>query len=426
MRKEGSIVSNQRMHTGRIIFHIDMNCFYAAVEMAIDPSLKGRPVAIAGNPKERKGIIVTSSYEARAKGVRTTMPLWEAKKLCPELHVLPPNFEQYRNASKEMFKILASITPHIEPISIDEGYVDVTDVESSLTAVQLAEHIQQRILTELDLPCSIGIGPNKFLAKMASDMKKPLGITVLRIRDVSQVLWPESIDKMYGVGKRTAEKLHSIEIRTIKDLANADVYSLTHLLGINGERLKDRANGIDPRPVDPDSVGVFKSIGSSRTFPDDTDNIAEIEKMMNELATQIEIRMERRKIAGMSVQVMIRYANRRTITRSKKLPTYVWKQSDIVQIARQLFFDHWNEEPIRLLGITVQEIDDLHAIGHQLDLFTYEKEIEQEKLSNVIQSLNKKYGKHMISTVELEEKRSPFKTSFQKDFLDDYKQGDRS
>ncbi len=417
-------MSRQRVHTGRIIFHIDMNCFYAAVEMALDPSLKGKPVAIAGNPEERKGIVVTSSYEARAKGVKTTMPLWEAKKLCPHLHVLRPNHERYRMASKEMFKILASITPQIEPVSIDEGYIDVTSVESELNPIELAEYMQQRILKELDLPCSIGIGPNKFLAKMASDMKKPLGITVLRKRDVPRVLWPLPVEEMYGVGKRTTEKLHSVHIKTIEDLAKADEYTLSQLLGINGERLKSRSNGNDDRVVDPDSVHVFKSIGSSRTFSYDTVSLSEIEKMMRQLSSQIEVRMNRRDVAGMSVQVMIRFANRKTITRSKKLPTYVRRQEDILQVAKQLFYEHWNEEPIRLLGITVQEIVDLQTIGHQLNLFTYEKEIEQATLTRTIDSLNKKYGKDTISTMKQDTKEHAFKTSFQKDFLDDYTQDD--
>lgn len=417
-------MSRQRVHTGRIIFHIDMNCFYAAVEMALDPSLKGKPVAIAGNPEERKGIVVTSSYEARAKGVKTTMPLWEAKKLCPHLHVLRPNHERYRMASKEMFKILASITPQIEPVSIDEGYIDVTSVESELNPIELAEYMQQRILKELDLPCSIGIGPNKFLAKMASDMKKPLGITVLRKRDVPRVLWPLPVEEMYGVGKRTAEKLHTVHIKTIEDLAKADKYTLSQLLGINGERLKSRSNGHDDRVVDPDSIHVFKSIGSSRTFSHDTVSLSEIEKMMRQLSSHIEVRMNRRNVAGMSVQVMIRFANRKTITRSKKLPTYIWRQEDILQVAKQLFYEHWNEEPIRLLGITVQEIVDLQTIGQQLNLFTYEKEIEQARLTRTIDSLNKKYGKETISTMKEDTKEQAFKTSFQKDFLDDYTQDD--
>lgn len=406
---------------GRVIFHIDMNCFYAAVEMAHDPRLKGKPIAIAGNPEERKGIIVTSSYEARAKGVKTTMALWQARRLCPELIVLPPQFDKYRLASKQMFKILAEITPSIEPVSIDEGYMDISDCKHLGNPVDIATNLQQRILEELDLPCSIGIGPNKFLAKMASDMKKPLGITILRIRDLQQTLWPLSVEEMYGVGSKTAEKLHLIDVKTIGDLAQRGVYDLTQLLGINGERLKNRANGIDPRLVDPDAASEFKSIGSSRTLPGDTTNEIEIYQLMKSLAQNVEQRMKRREAVGLSVQIMIRYHDLKTVTRSQKLPRYIDKQEDILEIAQDLFETHWNEEPIRLLGITMQDLEGKQNIAQQLDLFTYEREIEKMKLQSTVEKLSKKYGENTFKTLKTAEKSAPFKTSFQKDFLDDYR-----
>lgn len=407
---------------GRIIFHIDMNCFYASVEIAYDPKLKGKPVAIAGNPEERRGIIVTSSYEARAKGVKTTMPIWEAKKLCPELIVLPPNFERYRAASRKMFSMLSEITTCVEPVSIDEGYIDITDSESIHHPITTAKKLQQRILTELSLPCSIGIGPNKFLAKMASDMKKPLGITVLRKRDLPKTLWPLPVDQMYGVGEKTADKLQKINIRTIGELAKRDVYDLTHLLGINGERLKNRANGIDLRPVDPDAINEFKSIGSSQTLPTDTTDEAEINQLFKRLSTSVEQRMKRRNVVGLSVQIMIRYHDRNTITRSKKLITYIDDREDIFKIAVELFQKHWNQTPIRLLGVTVQQIEEKNKIAKQLDLFTYENEIKKEKLQTTINKLSQKYGKQTFTTLKTDsDNDAHFKTSFQKDFLDDFK-----
>lgn len=406
----------------RIIFHIDMNCFYASVEIAYDPKLKGKPVAIAGNPEERRGIIVTSSYEARAKGVKTTMPIWEAKKLCPELIVLPPNFERYRAASRKMFSMLSEITTCVEPVSIDEGYIDITDSESIHHPITTAKKLQQRILTELSLPCSIGIGPNKFLAKMASDMKKPLGITVLRKRDLPKTLWPLPVDQMYGVGEKTADKLQKINIQTIGELAKRDVYDLTHLLGINGERLKNRANGIDLRPVDPDAINEFKSIGSSQTLPTDTTDEAEINQLFKRLSTSVEQRMKRRNVVGLSVQIMIRYYDRNTITRSKKLITYIDDREDIFKIAVELFQKHWNQTPIRLLGVTVQQIEEKNKIAKQLDLFTYENEIKKEKLQTTINKLSQKYGKQTFTTLKTDsDNDAHFKTSFQKDFLDDFK-----
>lgn len=407
---------------GRIIFHIDMNCFYASVEMAFNQKLKGKALAIAGNPDERKGIIVTSSYEARAKGVKTTMPLWQARKLCPELIVMKPNFDRYRVASSQMFRILSEVTPYVQPVSIDEGYLDVTEVKEYGTPLELANYIQQKILNELDLPCSIGIGPNKFLAKMASDMKKPLGITVLRKRELPKMLWPLPVDEMYGVGEKTAEKLQKIGIKTIGDLAKKDVYQLKQLLGINGERLKNRANGIDPRPVDPDAVYDFKSIGNSQTLPRDTTDLIEINNLIHHLAETVERRMKRKNVVGKSVQLMIRYHDRKTITRSKKLQIYIDDKEVIIQIVKELFDLHWSQEPIRLIGITVQHIEEKQSVGKQLDLFTYEKEASKEKLYSTIDHLTEKYGKNPFKKLRaIDDKKEQPKTSFQKDFLDDFK-----
>lgn len=406
---------------GRVIFHIDMNCFYASVEMAYNPKLKGKPLAIAGNPEERKGIVVTSSYEAREKGVKTTMTLWQARKLCPNLIVMRPNFDRYRTASTEMFKMLAAITPFVQPVSIDEGYMDITECEQLGDPITIAEKLQKQIKNELDLPCSIGIAPNKFLAKMASDMKKPMGITILRKRDLPQKLWPLPVGEMYGVGEKTARKLNAIDVITIGDLARHDVYRLKQVLGVNGERLQNRANGVDPRPVDPDAVNEFKSIGSSQTLPEDTTDETEIRKLMHQLAENVERRMRRKQAAGSSVQIMIRYHDRKTITRSKKLQTYIETKEDILQVANELFQKHWNLEPIRLLGITVQDVDEKQNIAYQLDLFTYEQEAEKEKLNKAIDELTTKYGKNPFRKLTNLEKDEQPHTSFQKDFLDDYK-----
>jgi len=409
---------------GRIIFHVDMNCFYASVEMAYNPDLKGKPLAIAGNPEERKGIVVTSSYEAREKGVKTTMNVWQAKKLCPELIVMRPNFDRYRAASKALFQMLAEVTPLVQPVSIDEGYMDVTDVTTKLNPIDLANNLQKRILHDLNLPCSIGIAPNKFLAKMASDMKKPQGLTILRKREVPTVLWPLPIHKMYGVGEKTAAKLETAGVYTIGDLAKKDTYILRQILGINGERLKQRANGIDMRPVDPDAVNDFKSIGNSKTLPYDTKDNKEIETLLVHLATKVDQRLKRKKVVGRSVQLMIRYHDRKTITRSKKLSSYIETKEDILRVASELLENHWNLEPIRLLGITVADLQQKHQAAQQLDLFTYEKEVEKEKLYEVMDQLAEKYGKNTFidieTTVSDKDNHRPT-TSFQKDFLDDYK-----
>lgn len=409
---------------GRVILHVDMNSFYASVEMAYDPSLKGKPLAIAGNAEERRGIIVTCSYEARKFGVKTTMSLWEAKKLCPQLIVKTPNFERYRAASMGMFDILRNYTTQVEPVSIDEGYMDITDSFEFGSPIEIAGSIQKRILEQLDLPCSIGIAPNKFLAKMASDLKKPMGITVLRKRDISMVLWPLNTSEMHGVGKKTAEKLATIGIHTIGDLAKGNDIQLKTLLGINGIRIKERANGIDQRPVDPESIEEFKSIGNSTTLPRDISNQQELFYVLESLAETVSVRIKQKNVLASSLGITIRYKDRRTITRSKKLANPINQKDDIAAFAKQLFLKSWNGDAIRLLGITGYDLIEHDHAYKQLDLFSYEKDAKKEPLLNALSSLREKYGKTIIENAGSHNVDPSHKigtgTSFNKDFLRSY------
>jgi DNA polymerase IV len=417
---------------GRVILHVDMNSFYASVEMAYDSDLKGKPLAIAGNPEERRGIIVTCSYEARKFGVKTTMPLWEAKKLCPDLIIKKPNFDRYRTASAAMFDLLRQYTDVVEPVSIDEGYMDITECSDLGAPLEIAESIQKRILEQLDLPCSIGVAPNKFLAKTASDMKKPMGITVLRKRDIPKILWPLEVGEMHGVGTKTADKLKSIGIDTIGGLAAANEIQLKGLLGINGLRLKERANGQDNRQVDPDSVYDFKSIGNSTTLPRDISNQHELLKVLDRLSEQVAARMKRKEAVATSISVMIRFKDRKTITRSQKLQNPVSKQDEIAAAAKTLFLKHWNGDPIRLLGITGTDLLGADKAVKQLDLFSYEQDAKKEPLINTMSQLREKYGKNIIESAGSQVKKPPTKentgagTSFNKDFLQDRRRSNDS
>ncbi|MDQ0231885.1 DNA polymerase IV [Metabacillus malikii] len=402
----------------RIILHVDMNSFYASVEMAFDPNLRNKPLAVAGNVEERKGIIITCSYEARAKGVKTTMPLWQAKKLCPDLIVKKPNFDRYRKASTAMFDILREFTDLVEPVSIDEGYMDITGIINH-NPLEIPITIQKRLLDELLLPCSIGVAPNKFLAKMASNMKKPLGITILRKRELQDTLWPLPVANMHGIGEKTAEKLSSIGIKTIYDLAHSDIVQLKGLLGINGERLKQRANGIDNREVNPDSIYDFKSIGNSTTLPKDTTNQLVIYEVLKKLSHSVFVRMKRKDVLASKIFISIRYGNLKTITRSKKLANPTQSEDEIYRQAKQLFDTHWDEEPIRLLGVTAQDLVEKKEAMKQLDIFSYEDDAKQEPLLSVIDKIKHKYGDKVIQKGikgKLEGDQSPG-TSFNKDFL---------
>ncbi|MGI2326637.1 DNA polymerase IV [Planococcus sp. YIM B11945] len=410
----------------RVIFHIDMNSFYASVEQSHDPELKGKAIAIAGNPKERRGIIVTCSYEARAHGIYTTMQVHEAKRKLPELILLPPNFDRYRVASKAMFDILRSYTDLVEPVSIDEGYLDVTELAAERHAVDIAKELQQRILSELDLPCSIGIAPNKFLAKTASDMKKPRGITILRKRDIGEKLWPLPVIEMHGVGESTAAKLNKQGIGTIGDLALANPGMIKEKMGKNGVRLQDRANGIDNRAVDPDSIYDTKSVGTSTTLPIDETDEANLKKIFRTLSEKVAKRLETKELAGPTVSIQTRSSDWQNRTRSVTLKNTVWKADDIYRTAWQLFTKHWNGEPLRLVGVTVSNVADKGEMTEQLSIFNFQDHAKDEPILELMSKLETKFGKSVLvkgaKAAKLKRPASGSETSFSKDFLDDHDQ----
>ena len=412
------------MSKARIIFHVDMNSFYASVEQSYNPELKGKAIAIAGNPKERRGIIVTSSYEARAKGIYTTMNVGEALRKCPELILLPPDFPKYRQASKAMFTILRSYTELIEPVSIDEGYMDITELSNKRHPIDIAKEIQLRIYNELDLPCSIGIAPNKFLAKTASDMKKPMGITVLRKRDIPSKLWPLPVIEMHGVGESTAKKLNAINIKTIGDLAKIEERVIQQYLGKNGVRLRARANGEDQRRVDPEAIYETKSVGNSTTLPFDETDIKELEKIFDKLAGKVAERLEVKNLCGSTISIQIRDANWNNHSKSKTFQNQIYQKEDIFEEAFQLFQKAWNGEPIRLLGITVSNVVDRKQSVQQLSIFNFEEYAKQEPIYEVIDEMERKFGKGILKKgVEIGKKQSfASKTSFSKDFLEDLKE----
>ncbi len=378
--------------SGRVILHVDCNAFYASVETAHDPSLANKPLVIAGNPNERRGIIITCNYAARALGIYTTMPLWEAKKKCSDLIIKTPNFELYREMSAKVFQFLSTYTNMIEPTSIDEGYLDITDLYELGSPLAIAEEIQKGLYETLHIPVSVGIAPNKFLAKTASDMKKPMGITVLRKRDVQHVLWHKQVEEMHGIGEKTAGKLNRIDIHTIGDLANADVKILQNLLGITGMHLKERANGIDHRPVDPESIYEIKTVGNSTTLPKNMTEQRLLLDVLERLSQSVSQRMKKNRVVSQNVQITIKYSDFKSVTRSRKLLNPVIEPSEIYDVAAQLFKKHWNGDAVRLLGVTALNVMEKHAAVKQLDLFSFEEEAKHEPLLKTVDQLKQKFG----------------------------------
>ncbi|MCO7176666.1 DNA polymerase IV [Sporolactobacillus kofuensis] len=380
------------MGKASVIFHIDMNSFYASVEIANHPELEGRPLAIAGKPEERHGIIVTSSYEARKMGVRTTMTVQEAQKRCPGLIVKHPDFPLYRRTSEHLFQMLMSYTPLVEKASIDEGYLDVTGQIERIHPLRLASDIQARIAKELHLPCSIGIAPNKFLAKMASNMKKPMGVTVIRKRELADKLWPLPIGKMHGVGPKTEKILIKDGMFTIGDLARKDPQYIATKYGINMNRLHAHANGNDDRPVDPEAWDRYKSIGHSVTLARDTRSLDLIRSTFQKLASELVIQLHREHVVSYGITVTIRYYDWTTVTRQRSTVQPLNDQDEIVNVAYALFQKNWNHSAVRLLGLTLADFQPVSESTKQLDIFTYQEDAKTERLMGLVNELNDRFG----------------------------------
>ncbi len=384
---------------GRVILHIDMNAFYCSVHQAVEPELyAGKPCAVSGSVELRKGIIVTCSYEARKFGVKTGMQVREAMKLCPDLICIRPDFGLYRQYSKRIMEISSSYSPLVEAMSIDECYIDITGSKQFGTPIEIAEHLQLRIQEELFLPCSIGIAPNKLLAKMASDMKKPRGMTILRLRDVPRILWDKPCTELFGVGRKTGEKLKKLGIYTIGQLAQTDVYRLTQHFGVYGNYLKQAANGLDDSPVNPERERN-KSIGHTTTLPENVTSLQEVYRVFLNISDQVARRMRRQKLVASTIQITIRNPEMKTIQRSITL-TAPTEHSDVIyQEACKLFSHHWPAgSPVRLLGITLQNLQTKSEAAVQLDLFDYELQPKKEKLNETLDQLRDKFGESSILT----------------------------
>jgi Nucleotidyltransferase/DNA polymerase involved in DNA repair len=384
---------------GRIILHMDMNAFYCSVHAAEEPGIyKGKATAVAGSVELRKGIVVTSSYEARARGVRTGMTVRQAQSVCPDLMLIQPDFDLYRRYSRAFLRISHSYTPLVEAVSIDECYMDITGSGQFGEPLEIANAIQRRVREELNLPCSIGVAPNKLLAKMASDMRKPNAITVLRRRDVPSLLWDKPCQTLFGIGKKTAEKLTRMNIRTIGQLANADAKLLLDKFGVYGEWMKRAANGIDESPVEP-AREAAKSIGHTTTLPADLTEAEQYRHVLLNLADQTTRRLRRHGMLCTTVSITIRNPDMKTITRATTLDAPTESTDDVYRVACRLMDRHWkNGDPVRLLGITLQGLSEKKETPVQLDLFSYEEAPRKEELNKVMDRLRDKYGESAVLT----------------------------
>jgi DNA polymerase IV (DinB-like DNA polymerase) len=345
----------------RIILHLDMDSFYASVEMQDRPELRGKPVVIGADPKQGKGrgVVATCSYEARAFGIRSAMPISQAFVLCPHAVFLPPDFSRYVKASADVMGILKTHGFPLQQVSIDEAFLDVSRLGTFPAATDLAVRIKDTILTHLGLTCSIGLAPTKVVAKIASDVHKPGGLTVVEPENLFSFLAPMPVRKIPGIGKKSEAVLFEMGIRTIRDLAAYDIQVLIARFGRSAIALQDIAAGIERSEVE-EREGV-KSVSRETTFTDDTDDEHQIAAMMDALAEEVCRNLSDESLHCRTVTVKVRYQGFVTKTKARTLPHYTGDTATVRTCAHTLLRDIFDGRKIRLLGIRLSSFDTCDA-----------------------------------------------------------------
>jgi len=340
------------MYSMRKIVHLDMDAFYASVEKRDDPALAGRPVAVGGSP-EGRGVVAAASYEARAFGVRSAMPMARALRLCPELAIVRPDFAKYKAVSEQVMAILRACTDLVEPLSLDEAYLDVTENRWSIAYGSLvAKELKRRIFQETRCTASAGVAPNKFLAKIASGWRKPDGLTVISPDRVEQFLQALPVDALWGVGPVTAKKLHSLGIERVVDVREFDFQILQKEIGSLADWLRRLSYGDDPREVVPHRSA--KSASSETTYAEDLQDMDTIKTELARLARETAEWLEKKHLAGRTVTIKVRYADFTTVTRSHTLSRPTADADVISSWATELLHrTQAGRRPVRLLGARV-------------------------------------------------------------------------
>ncbi|MEJ2189632.1 MAG: DNA polymerase IV [Acidobacteriota bacterium] len=334
----------------RRILHCDMDCFYAAVHMRDDPQLQGKPVVVGGDPSGR-GVVAAASYEARAFGIHSAMPAAQALRRCPHAVFLRPDFIRYRRESEAIFTIYRELTPIIQPLSLDEAYLDVSEHLGAFgSATAVAQEIRRRVRSERDLTVSVGVGPNKLVAKIASDFDKPDGLTVVRPSEVEGFLAQLPVRRLYGVGPAAERSLGEIGVTTVEELRDISIDRLIDRFGQWGRVLWERARGIDERPVR--TSRERKSLSTERTFATNLRNPDEIDEVLDAMAAEVARGLARRNLAACTVTVKVRYPDFTTPTRSHTLPVPTADDAVIAAAARELVRrTDACRRSIRLLGV---------------------------------------------------------------------------
>jgi DNA polymerase-4 len=376
------------------ILHVDMNAFFASVEQQANPELRGKPIAVVGS--NHRTVITTSSYEARAFGVKTGMAPWEARRCCPGLILVVGDNRKYCHTSRRIMEMMLDYTPEVEVFSIDEAFMDVTGSLTYLydTPERIAYLLKARIRHAFGITCSVGIAPNKLLAKLASDMHKPDGLTVIRPEDVARVMDGLPIKDLCGVGRKMERHLNMMSIYTCGELGRCDEARLTRRFGVIGRRLKEMGQGIDSSPVVPhDEDDQVKSVGHSMTLTRDVSAREDILRYLLQLAEMVGRRARRYGVSGRTVHLYVRYADFfSSFGRQETLKGYISSSADIYQAAVAILDTVELEQPVRLLGV---RLTGLKHHSEQLALFPDER--RQNELVRSMDSINDRFGEFTVT-----------------------------
>lgn len=387
----------------RVIFHCDLNSFYASVELLSYPELRQRPVAVCGDPAARHGVILAKNEAAKAMGVKTAETIWQAKRKCPDLTLLPAHHDKYRYYSRLAGELYGRYTDLVEPFGIDESWLDVTGTLHLFGGDPraLADRLRGEMKEELGLTISVGVSFNKVFAKLGSDYKKPDATTVIRRQDVPAIVWPLPVTDLLFVGRATAAALASRGIYTIGDLAQADRGSLERLLGKHGLQLHDYATGAEHSPVRPAGERPTpKSVGNGLTFRRDLVGQEEIGAGVQLLAERVAARLRRHGLKCVTVQVALRSPEFKTVSRQKAAPSPTNVSRVIGQCAMELIEGAWSwTAPLRAMTITAAGLLPEEEAGEQMDLFAPQaarQRQRQEKLERAMDQLRDRYGTDVI------------------------------
>ena len=383
----------------RKILHSDCNSFYASVECLYRPEIRNKPVAVGGDPENRHGIILTRNDIAKKCGVKTAQPIWQAKQACPELVVVPPNFRLYTRFSKMAREIYLDYTSRVEPFGLDEAWLDVTgNIGVNDNGFDVAKHISKRIKNELGITVSIGVSYNKVFAKLGSDYKKPDAITQITKENFKRIAWSLPADNMLYVGRATMNKLLTMGVYTIGDLANTPITLLRKQFGKWGDILYSFSNGYDSSPVkEYNETSEVKSIGNSTTAPRDLTSEKDVDIVMSVLCDSVGRRMRSMGVKGRTISISVRDCRLISFTRQKKLETGTNITSDLRKHSMELFRTSYDwSNPIRSIGVTVSELTGTDFYD-QLNFFEDPKKTEKmQNLDTAVDGLKERFGSNIV------------------------------